>query len=70
MADYDGSIRINTQIDTKNASSQMLRLENQISKAAKKAADLTEKMRQMENQKMRYIDPLLNLINYYSGSRK
>lgn len=51
MADYDGSIRINTQIDTKNASSQMLRLENQISKAAKKAADLTEKMRQMENQK-------------------
>ena len=53
MADYDGSIRINTQIDTKNASSQMLRLENQISKAAKKAADLTEKMRQMENQKAR-----------------
>ena len=51
MAGYDGSIRINTQIDTKNASSQMLRLENQISKAAKKAADLTEKMRQMENQK-------------------
>ena len=51
MEDYDGSIRINTQIDTKNASSQMLRLENQISKAAKKAADLTEKMRQMENQK-------------------
>ena len=51
MADYDGSIRINTQIDTKNASSQMLRLENQISKTAKKAADLTEKMRQMENQK-------------------
>lgn len=51
MANYDGSIRINTQIDTKNASSQMLRLENQISKAAKKAADLTEKMRQMENQK-------------------
>ncbi len=52
MADYDGSIRINTQIDTKNASSQMLRLENQISKAAKKAADLTEKMRQMESQKI------------------
>ena len=51
MADYDGSIRINTQIDTKNASSQMLRLENQISKAARKASDLTEKMRQMENQK-------------------
>lgn len=52
MADHDGSIRINTQIDTKNASSQMLHLENQISKAAKKAADLTEKMRQMENQKI------------------
>ena len=51
MSDYDGSIKIDTKIDTKNVSSQMLRLENQISKAAKKAADLTEKMRQMENQK-------------------
>lgn len=50
MADYDGSVRFDTQINTKNASSQLLRLENQISKAARKASDLTEKMREMEKQ--------------------
>ena len=52
MSDYDGSIKIDTKIDTKNVSSQMLRLENQISKAARKASELTEKMRQMENAKI------------------
>ena len=50
MADYDGSVRFDTQINTKNASSQLLRLENQISKAARKASDLTEKMREMESR--------------------
>lgn len=50
MAGYDGSVRFDTQINTKNASSQLLRLENQISKAARKASDLTEKMREMEKQ--------------------
>lgn len=52
MPQYDGSININTKIDTKNVSSQMLRLENQISKASKKASDLTQKMREMENRKI------------------
>lgn len=52
MSDYDGSIKIDTKIDTKNVSSQMLRLQNQIVKASQKAADLTEKMRQMENSKI------------------
>ena len=48
MPQYDGSINIDTKIDTKNVSSQMLRLENQIAKASKKASDLTQKMREME----------------------
>lgn len=52
MSDYDGSIRIDTKIDTKNVSSQMLHLENQITKASRKASDLTEKMRKMENAKI------------------
>ena len=52
MPQYDGSININTKIDTKNVSSQMLRLENQIAKASKKASDLTQKMREMEKQKI------------------
>ena len=52
MAEYDGHIRINTKIDTKNISSQMLRLENQIAKASRKAAYLTQKMREMESAKI------------------
>ena len=52
MPQYDGSIRINTKFDTKNVSSQMLRLENQIAKASKKASDLTQKMREMEKNKI------------------
>ena len=52
MSGYDGSIKIDTKIDTKNVSSQMLRLENQISKAARKASELTDKMQQMENSKI------------------
>ena len=52
MPQYDGSININTKIDTKNVSSQMLRLENQIAKASKKASDLTQKMREMESRKI------------------
>ena len=50
MSDYDGSIKIDTKIDTKNVSSQMLRLENQITKASRKASDLTEKMRKMDGR--------------------
>lgn len=44
MSDYDGSIRINTQIDTKNASSQMMGLVNQIQKTADKVSSLRAKM--------------------------
>lgn len=44
MAEYDGSIRINTQIDTKNASSQMMGLVNQIQKIADKVNSLRAKM--------------------------
>lgn len=44
MAQYDGSIRINTQIDTKNASSQMIGLANQIQKTSDKIASLRSKM--------------------------
>ncbi len=52
MSQYDGSIKIDTKIDTKNVSSQMLRLQNQISKASRKASDLTQKMREMEKQRI------------------
>ena len=52
MSQYDGSIRINTKIDTKNVSSQMLRLDNQIAKTARKASELTDELRRMEKQKV------------------
>ena len=52
MPKADGSILIDTKIDTKDVSSQMLRLENQMAKASRKASDLTEKMRQMEKLKI------------------
>ncbi len=52
MPKVDGSILIDTKIDTKDVSSQMLRLENQMAKASRKASDLTEKMRQMEKLKI------------------
>lgn len=41
---YDGSIRINTQIDTKNASAQIMSLENRIVKTSDKMAALRSKM--------------------------
>lgn len=49
MAQYDGSIRINTTINTKNASSQMMALENRMVKAADKIADLRAKMDSLKN---------------------
>ena len=52
MPQYDGSININTKIDTKNVSSQMLRLDNQIAKTARKASALTDELRRMEKQKV------------------
>lgn len=44
MAKYDGSIRINTKIDSKNASAQLMSLENRIVKTADKIAALRSKM--------------------------
>lgn len=41
---YDGSIRINTEIDTRNVSSQMLRLINETKKTTREITDLKEKM--------------------------
>ncbi len=52
MPKADGSILIDTKIDTKDVSSQMLRLENRLSKFAKKASVLTDEMRKMESSKM------------------
>ena len=52
MAKYDGSIRINTQIETKNASAQLMSLENRIVKAADKMAALRSKMDALKNTKI------------------
>ena len=49
MAQYDGSIRINTKIDTKNASGQLMSLENRIVKTADKIASLRSKMDAMKD---------------------
>lgn len=49
MAQYDGSIRINTQINTRNASAQMMSLENRIVKTADKIAALRSKMDALKN---------------------
>lgn len=49
MAEYDGSIRINTQINTQNASAQMMSLENRIVKTADKIASLRSKMDALKN---------------------
>ncbi len=52
MSDYDGSIKIDTKIDTKNVSNQMRTLENRLSKFAKKASAVTDEMRKMESAKI------------------
>lgn len=44
MAQYDGSIRINTQINVKSAEAQLGTLEASISKSAQKIADLRAKL--------------------------
>ena len=49
MAQYDGSIRINTQINTRNASAQLMSLENRITKTADKIASLRSKMDAIKN---------------------
>lgn len=51
MAGYDGSIRINTKIDSKEASAQLMKLENRIAKTADKIAGLRSKMDSLKNVK-------------------
>ena len=46
---YDGEIKINTLIDTKNVSSQMLSLQNQIAKTADKIDVLKTRMASMKD---------------------
>ncbi len=52
MAQYDGSIRINAKIDSKNASAQLMTLENRIAKTADKIAGLRSKMDSLKNTKI------------------
>lgn len=49
---YDGSIRINTQIDTKNASAQIMSLENRIAKTTDKMAALRAERDALRNTKI------------------
>lgn len=49
---YDGSIRINTQINTKQASSQIMSLENRMVKTANKISALRAKMDALKNTKI------------------
>lgn len=52
MAEYDGSVRIKTEIDSKNASAQLMSLENRIVKTADKVASLRSKMDSLKNTKI------------------
>lgn len=52
MAQYDGSIRINTKIDSKQASTQLITLKNRIEKIADKIAGLRSKMDALKNTKI------------------
>lgn len=52
MARYDGSIRINTKIDSKEASAQLMALQNRIVKAADKIDSLRSKMDSLKKAKV------------------
>lgn len=52
MAQYDGSIRINTKIDSKQASAQLMTLENRIVKTADKVESLRSKMDSLGSTKI------------------
>lgn len=51
MAQYDGSVLINTKINVKNAEIQLSSLENRMSKTADKISDLRAKMDALEKTK-------------------
>lgn len=52
MAQYDASIRIGTKIETKEASAQLMTLENRIVKTADKIASLRSKMDSLKDVKI------------------
>lgn len=52
MAQYDGSIRINTDITTKSAQVQLAALENRMRKTADKVVALRDKMEALKNTKI------------------
>lgn len=52
MAGYDGSIRIDTKINTEKASAQLMSLESRIKKTADKVAALRSKMDALKNVKV------------------
>lgn len=52
MAQYDGSIRINTDITTKSAQVQLAALENRMRKTADKVVALRDKMEVLKNTKI------------------
>lgn len=49
---YDGEIKINTEIETKNVNSQMMKVANAISKTEREIETLKSKMQQLENTKI------------------
>lgn len=49
MAQYGGSIRINTEINTKDVPSQLMKLENSMQKAADKVSSLRQKMESLKD---------------------
>ena len=51
MGDYAAEIRVNTKIETKRASSQLLSLENRMVKAKDKITSLNNKMKELELKK-------------------
>ena len=51
MAQYDGSVRINTEIETKKAKIQLTSMENRIVKAADKVDSLRSKMDALKDVK-------------------
>ena len=52
MAQYDGSIRINTEIEYRNAKKELKNLESSISKTAKEIASLRSKMDVLKDVKI------------------
>lgn len=79
MPQYDGSIRINTKIDSKNASAQLMALENRIVKTADKIASLRSKMDSLKDAEIptaeyenldTYISKLESHLENLSASMK